>query len=276
MSIEHLHPFAGDHAIQTAIVVVEWGAADGSGMLSTERLQDIQKAAQPQLASHGLSHPEQIHVMEVQFGNNAAASQSAQSLGGFKASRISSQGAEARSLVLARERCIVQINDYTRWAQARLDIQQYLKIVLPLVGTTAPIRHLTLQFNDVFWWRAPPETLKMAKVFRSDGTWLPSHVFELKTLWHSHHGYFADHTTPCAFKQLDNVNVSRSVLDGVESIQALVAHRASFVIPIWNGAPYDEQHAVAVILDKFHDENKRILANLFTDEVLGKIKLLPN
>ena len=276
MSIEHLYPFAGDHAIQSAIVVVEWGAPDGSGLLTADRVVDIQKTAQPQLAALGLSHSEQIHVMELQFGNSAATAQPASSLGGFKASRTSSEGTELRSLVLARERCIIQINDYTRWAQARLDIRQYLNIVLPLVGSTIPVRQINLQFNDLFWWRSSAENLEMAEVFKVNSTWLPQHVFGLKTLWHSHHGYFESHVRPCGFMQLDNVNVSRALLNGVESIQALIAHRANLVNPIWINDPCPEGHAVVEILDKFHDDNKRVLAALFTENVLRKIKLLPD
>ena len=76
--------------------------------------------------------------------------------------------------------------------------------------------------------------------------------------------------------QLDNVNVSRALLNGVESIQALIAHRANLVNPIWINDPCPEGHAVVEILDKFHDDNKRVLAALFTENVLRKIKLLPD
>lgn len=275
MSIEHFHPFAGDHAIQSAIVVVEWGAPDGSGHLTAERMQAIQAAALPQLVSLGLTQSEQIRVMEVQFGPNAAAANPSQSIGGFKATRPSSQGGELRSLLMARERCIIEINDYTRWAQARLDIQQYLNVVLPMVCASVPVLQLNLQFNDVFWWRAPAAELNLTEVFRHGSAWLPPHVFGLNNLWHSHHGYFSDCTEPCAFKQLDNVNVSRALINGTESIQALIAHRATPAAPLWIKEPFPEGHQITLILDKFHADNKCVLTELFTDEVLRKIKMMP-
>ena len=276
MSIEHLHPFAGDHAIQSAIVVVEWGSPDGAGLIMAERMQALQDAALPQLANLGLVNSEQIRVVEFQFGAGPAAAHPSQALGGFKVSRLSSPGVELRSLVMAREHCIIQINDYSRWLQVKRDIHQYLNIILPLVGSSAPVRHLSLQFNDVFLWQAPSIQLHLVEVFRRGSAWLPPHIFDLQNLWHSHHGYFADHIQPCAFRQLDNVNVSRAFIDGVESIQALVAHRASLDSPLWIKQPYPDAHEISIVLDKFHDDNKNILAALFSDGVLQKIKLLPN
>lgn len=274
MSLEHLLPFAGDHAIQSAVVVVEWAAPGGSGHLTADVLQELQDVAAPKLAHLGLTASEKLNVFEVQMVPGQATSHSSQLAGGFKASRSSSTGEEARSVMLTRENCIIQINDYMRWAQAKDHIREYWNVLLPIVGKTAPILHLTLQFNDVFLWRAPPDELIMTEVFKHDTTWLPQHAFSLQNLWHSHHGYFCDQASPCKFRQLDNVNVSRTMVNNIESVQALVAHRASFTDAIWVKQPLSDEDVISQVLDKFHGDNKKILAGLFSDEVLRKINLL--
>lgn len=274
MSVERLYPFAGDHAIQSAVVVAEWAEPGGSKPLSSDNLQHLQEAAEPELARLGLTRHEQLNVFEVQMVAGQPTSPASPAFGGFKASRPTSSGDEKRSVVLARENCIIQINDYTRWADAEPDIRAYFNVLLPSIGQFAPIRYLTLQFNDVFLWKAPPEELIMTEVFRKDTVWLPAHVFGLRNLWHSHHGYFSDRFEPCSFQQLDNVNVSRAVVDGIHSVQALVAHRASLVKPIWVTEPLCEGDAILSILSQFHNDNKRILAELFSGEVLRSINLL--
>jgi len=274
MSLEHLHPFAGDHAIQSAVVVVEWAAPGASGHLTAEHLQELERVAVPTLSMLGLTRRDDVNVFEVQMVPGQATSHSSQVVGGFKASRPSPTGGEARSVMLTRENCIIQIDDYTRWAQAKHDIREYLNVLLPLVGKTVPILHLTLQFNDVFLWKAPPDELIMTEVFKQDTTWLPPHVFSIQNLWHSHHGYFCDQVTPCNLKQLDNVNVSRSMVNNIESVQALVAHRASFANPIWVKQPLSDDDPLSQVLDRLHDDNKKILTDLFSDDVLRSINLL--
>jgi len=274
MSVERLYPFAGDHAIQSAVVVAEWAELGGSKPLSSDILQNLERDAKPQLTKLGLTHHEQLNVLEVKMGAGQQTSHASSALGGFKSASRSTMGSdERRSVVLARENCIIQINDYTRWADAVRDIREYLNVLLPSIGQFAPIRHLTLQFNDVFLWKAPSEELNMTEVFRTGTVWLPKHVFGLTNLWHSHHGYFADKSEPCQFQQLDNVNVSRAVVDGLHSIQALVAHRASLAQPIWVREPLSEDDDILKILGQFHTDNKRILADLFSNEVLRSINL---
>lgn len=276
MSVERLYPFAGDHAIQSAVVVAEWADPGGSKPLSSDNLQSLERDARPQLTKLGLTHHEQLSVLEVKMGIGQPTSHASSAFGGFKASRSAPGGDEQRSVVLARENCIIQINDYTRWADAVRDILEYLNVLLPSIGQFSPIRHLTLQFNDVFIWKAPPEELIMAEVFRTGTVWLPDHVFGLQNLWHSHHGYFADKLDPCPFQQLDNVNVSRAVVDGLHSVQALIAHRASLAQPIWVREPLSEEGDILSILGQFHTDNKRILAELFSGEVLRSINLIVN
>ncbi|MQM30984.1 MAG: hypothetical protein CRU78_10855 [Candidatus Accumulibacter phosphatis] len=274
MSLEHLFPFAGDHAIQSAVVVVEWAAPGGSGHLAADHLQEMQRVAVPKLDELGLGTSEILNVFELQMVPGKAASHSSQVVGGFKASRPLPTGGEARSVMLTRENCIIQIDDYTRWAQAKNDIREYLNVLLPLVGKTVPILHLTLQFNDVFLWKAPSHELIMTEVFKQDTTWLPPHVFSVQNLWHSHHGYFCDQVTPCNLRQLNNVNVSRAMVNNIESVQALVAHRASFANPIWVKQPLSDDDSISQVLDRFHDDNKKILTDLFSDDVLRSINLL--
>lgn len=43
---------------------------------------------------------------------------------------------------------------------------------------------------------------------------------------------------------------------------------------IWVKQPLSDEDVISQVLDKFHGDNKKILAGLFSDEVLRKINLL--
>lgn len=276
MSLEHLYPYAGHHAIQSAIAVVEWADNSGGGVLQQETLAVIVETAKVLLNEMGFPDQEILQVMQVAMGPGLpAAGGQTFTLGGLRASkRGSTPGTQARSVMLTRENLLVQINDYTRWSKIKVDIEQYLRQLLPLVGEHKAIRRINLQFNDVFRWRANPADLRMNEVFRKASPWLPAHVFEVPTFWHSHHGYLVERTEPLICQQLNNINISYGHQDGEPTVQAVLAHQGAMpaAAPLWVKTA-EEVRPVMELLNAFHTENSCILADIFSDEVLQRIKL---
>jgi uncharacterized protein (TIGR04255 family) len=276
MSLEHLYPYAGNHAIQSVTAVVEWADGAGGGMLQPEHLADLVAAAGMRLRELNFPDQKPVQMMQMAFGQGVPAGGGQTiTLGGLRASREgNARGTQARSVMLTRENLMLQINDYTRWSEIRLDIEQCLQQLLPLVGVHRAIRHINLQFNDVFRWRANPADLHMNEVFRKENRWLPAHVFDVPSFWHSHHGYLAERTVPIACQQLNNINVSYGQQDNEPTVQALLAHQGAMPVdsPLWVKTT-DAVGPLMELLDAFHTDNSSILADIFSDEVLQRIKL---
>lgn len=276
MSLEHLYPYAGHHAIQSAIAVVEWADGAGGGVLPPENLAALVAVAGIRLKELGFPDQEPVQVMQMAIGQGIPAGGGQTiTLGGLRASKKgNAPGTQARSVTLTRENLLVQINDYTRWSKVRPDIEQCLQQLLPLVGEHRAVRRINLQFNDVFRWRANPADLHMSEVFRKVSPWLPAHVFEVPSFWHSHHGYLAERTAPITCQQLNNINVSYGQQDGEPTVQAVLAHQGAMPVaaPLWVKTAEDVR-PVMELLDAFHADNSSILADIFSDEVLQRIKL---
>lgn len=273
MSIDHLYPFAGDHAIQNATMVLEWGAEHNAPALSADQLFQISEVARQKLQSEFPKFDE-IKLVALQFNQGNIPQGQQFDFGGFKMSKLGPFGvAESRSVTVTRDHCAIQFSDYSRWALVKADFDRYMISLVPAICGHVPIRAVTLQVTDVFTWKANPAELNLAEVFRAGSRWLPAHVFELKDLWHSHHGYFDESEGLDGYKQLDNVNISRARTEISDVLQILMSLRATLSQPCWDKS-YDATHVASRVFEKLHDDNKQVLRELLTEEVLQKISML--
>lgn len=278
MSLDSLYPFAGDHAIQSAVFALEWPAEslavpqDPSTSLVAYR--DTVRSA----LAHDFQHVEDLMVFSMSMGPMAAGagqliSQPTPQTAGFTLSRRSSiHGWPARTITVSPEHILIQINDYSRWENIRSDLRRYLLALLPLIKGYRPVAAIGLQIVDLFNWKNNPEQLQLAEVFRENSKYLPSNVMELTGLWHSHHGFLTSQSEPYLFDQLDNINVSRISTDGVDAIQIVGSHRAKFPVPRFIGVEDDIDCQVIKMQDHLHEVNKDILREILADGVLGKLK----
>lgn len=274
MTIDSLYPIAGDHAIQSAVVVVGWDPQDAVCNLSADRLSKLQARLQPAFKNVGLTTLELLNHIEIQYGEGFNNAQPVPSVRGFKFSRLSTLNAGVlRSVAFTKDQLVIEIADYTRWAQVWRDVCTYLELIFQELDAAVAIKRLALQFNDVFFWRGAPEELELNKVFQVGNSWLPQNIFQQKSFWHSNHGYLADCTSPLNFRQLDNVNVSRSESDGRHIIQVLTAHQADLLEALSIESKSPDLENVTEIFQKFHDDNKRVLKELLSEAVQVKISL---
>ena len=274
MTIDSLYPFAGDHAIQSVVVVVGWDPQDSVCNLSADRLSKLQARLQPTFKDAGLTTLELLNHIEIQYGEGFNNAQPVPSVRGFKFSRLSTLNAGVlRSVAFTKDQLVIEITDYTRWAQVWDDVCTYLKLIFQGLDAAVAIKRLALQFNDVFFWRGAPEELELNEVFRVGNSWLPQNIFRQKSFWHSNQGYLSDCTEPLSFRQLDNVNVSRSERDDRHIIQVLTAHQADLHSALTIDFEKIDFNNLTQIFQKFHDDNKRVLKELLTESVQMKISL---
>lgn len=274
MNLDNLYPHAGNHAIQSMVFALEWPAElTGASSLNVAQVRDAAKQA---LGTEFQQVEDQMaFTMSMPMASVSASSAMATGqphLSGFALKRHSHvPGWPSRAITVSPENLLIQINDYTRWAAVRADVQRYLNVLMPLVGAHRPVVAVGQQVVDMFNWKADPQQLVLSEVFREGGKMLPPHIFELTDLWHSHHGYVTRHTEPTEFQQLDNVNVSRVMLNGVHTLQILCSHRAQYQQPQFIKTPTHVEQVLA-LHDRLHNDNKSVLSELLTDGVKAKLK----
>lgn len=268
MSIEKLYPFAGEHAVQNVVFIVEW-----ADQLTTDALVEACKLA-TKYRNLGLPEMSQQNMLEVKFHNGEAQGQSAQTssgLGGVQFTSHARNDGSARMVVISRTNIMVMIPDYTRWDIVWTEVQAYLKPALEQIGSLRPINVIGLQYNDVFSWQDDPSELDLSEVFVKD-CFIPLHALEQKGLWHLHHGYIEKRISPVGCSLLHNLNVDLNDVNGQRRINIVGSHRASLVEPLWQSHLKNK----SVVLDMFvalHTSNKVVLEKLLTPAVCEKIKL---
>lgn len=255
-----LYPFAGAHAVQSAAFALEW-----TEEISEAEISAIAGTHEKLKLSLPVMTPLQTLTFQMVAGQPSSTSAAP---GGYQFSRPGSAG-PARALEVQRNRIVGQVNDYTRWDPVWNEVKNWFATVTPCIGRRL-INSVGLQYNDVFHWRDAPDTLNLKRVFREDSPLVPANIFELRDLWHSHHGYFIHRTAPVKHRLLENVNVNMLEELGQRSIVISTVHKAE-VPDVWSW----DQLATFIdsLMDDLHQRNKTTLGALLSDEAASMISL---
>lgn len=259
-----LYPFAGAHAVQSAAFAFEWAQPlTDSEFAEVVALHERLKGSLPTLS--------QNKALTIELGSGTPVT--AQGLGNVVFSRPphGSGGAPSRILEISRDKCVGQINEYTRWEHVWREVLRWFEVVAPVLVRNHPVRIIGLQYNDVFHWRASPESLDLRHVFKEGSPYLPPNVFGLKDLWHSHHGYFVHRDAPMTHKLLENVNVNLLDELGQRSILISTVHKAEFPTLLFKSEELLE--SLRTVIPDLHLRNKEVLGDLLAKDVVKIINL---
>lgn len=260
MSIESLYPHAGVHAIQSAVFTVGW-----SEVLSEAELLNARGCIEGlQAVFPSLEEQKTLTVNLTDPGVHQATE-----FGGYVLSKKPLAAGISRNILVSKDSVQITVPDYSRWDSVKTEVLGYLA---PLVAQfRRQIRMVGLQYQDSFHWRAEASTLNVSEIFSRDSKYLPGNVFLQPGMWHSHHGYFEFFQEPFAYRQLDNINVSR--VDGgqpvIPTLDVLTSHRIDFA----NATSDESLQVFSSMLEKMHLKNKEILGDLLVEEVQVLIKL---
>lgn len=264
MSVEHLLPFAGEHAVQNAAIALEW-----QGELSDQTLLRIYSLSEKLKPSFDKVELQKLMMINLA---DSGASKHTDGLGGVQFQKITSLGTASRQLVVSRSNCTFVVHDYSRWVTMLEDAIRCLQLILPIILADKAVSAVGLQYTDAFTWKEDPAALDMKDVFRRDTGLVPAHALDLKHLWHSHHGYMESVTEPVQHTLTNNVNVTVQDVSGERMIQIITTHRAALEKPIrLSTSSYFD--VVASIENHLHSRNKSLLSQLLSDEAADKIKL---
>jgi uncharacterized protein (TIGR04255 family) len=265
MSIENLYPYAGTHAIENTLFVLEWNEP-----LSADAIASVNKLA-GKFRALGLGEvtPTSLFAVKIE-ADGAHQVNNSSGLGGVSFSMKPPMAGLSRNVTVNRTSCVVAIPDYTRWEQVFRDVETYLDIVLEQIAPMRPLSSIALQYVDVFVWRDDPKELKFEDVFMR-GVYLPEKVFEQKGMWHAHQGEMNEFADP-PHARLDNINVDVQDVNGERTIRITGAHKVILKSPLWQ-ANKKNKEVLESILTELHKVNKDTLKGLLAPAVRDKIGL---
>ena len=275
MSLDNLHPFAGQHAIQSAAFALDFSSELDTGDISRLRAAALLMRGEfPNIAD------QQRTMVQVAVGHEGRAGipTTTTDSGGFVMERraqsaLPPTSPPLRSIVVSRENIVIVINDYTRWDKFKSDAERYLDGLLGSINAQKAVSSIGLQISDVFLWKSDPADLDPNEIFLTNTPYLVGNVFSKDLLlWHSHHGYLRDELNPTGHQQLTNINIARADVAGSQQIQILTSHKATFPRPLYKFLDANRGKIFSV-LESLHSENKNILGKLLSQELQEKISL---
>jgi uncharacterized protein (TIGR04255 family) len=271
MALDDLAPCSGAHAVQSVVFAIEW-----SNPLPQDALNHIRAAydQSKELKRQFPTPPQEQRILSVLIDQAAGAvsPQPVSSAGeciGYKFTKQSGIS-PSRTLQITKDSCLYVVQDYTRWKSVFSDVLlAYSEVSEHLVK--APVAALGLQYTDVFHWRADPEHLNLVEVLDAESGLVPISALERKGLWHSHHGYLEDRSSPADHSALENVNVDIVDNGGQRSVAIVTSHQARLQRPLYTAEALSS--SLDMFYESLHDQNKALLGKLLTSEVKSKIKL---
>ena len=267
-------PFAGQHAIQAAAV-----AMDFATQLDVGEVTRLRAAAEALRGDFPIIADQQRTTLHMPMGPDVKgpAPAAVHDVGGFIMDRPAPSAppgtAFLRRIIVSRENVVVIINDYTRWDKFKSSVEKYCDALLASINAQKGVSSIGLQITDVFNWIGDPAEMSVAEIFQQSTPYLAHNAFDpAASLWHSHHGYIVERQIPLRYSQLDNINISRTIVDGGHRIEILTSHKATFERPLYK--VLDANRAkISSVLDTLHLRNKEILGGLLAPEVQAKINL---
>jgi hypothetical protein len=143
--------------------------------------------------------------------------------------------------------------------------------VLNQAAQRQQVSAIGLQYTDVFKWRDDPAKFRNDLVLARSSKYVAPHAFECEDLWHCHHGYFRERTTPVEHKLLENINLNAISENGQRVLAIVAAHKGVMNRPLWGADA--ALNATRSLVPDFHERNKELLRDLLTPEVQQMIKL---
>ena len=256
MSISQLTTAKEKHSIDTVRFIIEW----------RESLSDLQLQDFANITFTNYPHETPIQKFEL-YIDSEQSSRQVHELAGYRFTK--SKTDLSKVLEITKERLIYADNDYESWEIFKEEIKQILdnfpKAMKEIVKTKLSM--LLLQYIDVFIWKDALENLNLSEIFKEDDSeFLPKRFFSAKSYQHVHSGYVSDQD--CS-TQIDNINVSIERNPQTDK-EHLIKISTNHMIRLSDDCIIDLINKT----DSLHDDNKKTLRALLSDEVLKKIHLL--
>ncbi|WP_027729692.1 TIGR04255 family protein [Variovorax paradoxus] len=190
--------------------------------------------------------------------------------GGFDLQRFDIKGNLAWVASIRPEFVSVNCTAYDRWKNVK---PQVLAILRPFVDAAmakgAKINAIGLQYQDAFRLLDGASPAVTRELFRKDGKYLPTHLFDQPSFWHCHQGWFSK--GPDERRILNNIATEVAEVNGMHFARIGGQHRM-FATSANGPTPMPiNAEGIDEVLQCLHDENIDLINGVLSDGALKAI-----
>lgn len=268
----NISPLHDTHAIESVSFGVEWQQPLPPAVMGT--LESVYEATlKDKLPS---KKPVQQFAVELNLESGSKSIQPAQAVG-WTFERFAPDGRIERNLMLTPNTLAVTLHSYTRWEEEYATAADLMHPLLPLIAVSSGgFTAFGLQYQDVF--RITGDDLAQFRadmLLRQNSAMLPASVFQQKSLWHAHHGYFTEMPDEPECRKLTVVNTDLIDENGNRQVRIWSVHKTVFNAPL---SDVEQLYAgnnplLHAAMHGMHSENKAVLRELLNDDMLARIHL---
>ncbi len=266
-------PFGDKHAINTVAFVVEFDAPLNSNAL--RELSILHSRLKGYLPRKAEEQAVVVNLSPHSQGNTIRTG--SPELGGVTFDRLAPDGRQEWALKIQPNLAQVLCTNYDRWESVWSRAKSFFDIVFPVIHKHSAISVVGLQYIDEFMWEGTKSELDPSELFQKNSKYLVPNAYEMNDLWHCHHGYFAENSSPAPCKLLNNVNIDLS--DSAENrvVRITTTHRANLqdriLAHISLANAENNGNTVDNHMKALHVENKQLLSKLLTEKIRKRIHL---
>ena len=218
-----------------------------------------------------LPRKELIHSMTVQISEHGQQTQN-QKLSGITFDSLMPDGTQELAISIRNTSIVISCGKYTRWDEIWEKSKNYFKLILPLLADKT---FTLVGFECIDEFIISDTSNWKDELFSSSSKYIPSNIYELNDLWHSHHGFLINDNVPVEHKTLNNINVnyiSESGVSLINKIQIRTQHQSRLKQPVKYSKDFFEDIADK-IMNKNHKFNKELMVDLLSEEMCNRINL---
>lgn len=268
----NITPLHDTHAIESVSFGVEWQQPLPPAVMGA--LESVYEAAlKKKLPS---KKPVQQFAFEFNLESGGKSIQPAQAVG-WTFERFAPDGRIERNLMLTPNTLAVTLHTYTRWEEVYATAADLMHPLLPLIAVSSGgFTVFGLQYQDVF--RITGDDVAQFRadmLLRQNSAMLPASVFQQKSLWHAHHGYFTEMPDEPERRKLTVVNTDLIDENGNRQVRILSVHKTVFNSPLSDTEQLyaGDNPPLHAAMHGMHSENKAVLRELLNDDMLARIHL---
>ncbi|WP_394754370.1 TIGR04255 family protein [Crenothrix sp.] len=262
-------PINGAHAIVEVVFFVQFSP-------------EFNQATRTKLASlefdlkNDLPKAEQIKKVAFQFasGHHPSVQSSDEELLGVVLQGLKEDGSVEWMLRTTENTIAIHCLDYTTWAEVSTKAEGFLKKAFAHMGdSNSSLAVVGLKYVDKFICHDISDQPNLSELFKNDTPHVVKTAFYNDGLWHSNSGWFDKLDE---LQCLNQLNIDASFMDANENKPIEISIDHTVIAIIGNGNCSEPILELNLdFMSKLHLKNKKVLADLLTEDMQKRINLKP-
>jgi uncharacterized protein (TIGR04255 family) len=220
----------------------------------------------------GLPGVQRHEEVAFQLGPNGVQSSHSSSAGGITFQCVAPDGEVQWAFTAQQQTAIIRCADYSRWASIFQRSKSLLAKYLPILFEGNAITSVGLEYRDEFKVMDPSASWR-EELFNVNSNHIPSMIFGMEDLWHSHSGFFSPEDEK-GNKLLTRINLDYLDAGKNQRLVSVVTHHRIALNQIVSedvegflGDPMIE------LFEEMHSVNKDVFSNMLSEQMKDIIKL---